>query len=144
MDIENEIITVVMKSFKENKDFKDIPIISDSDITPTTFPCIYFYQADSYDSSDKHTASREEKGNIVLFEAFVYSNTANKAKSECKNIFKVLNDVMRIEGFHKMTETPLTPQANTVKAIRFARYKAEASADTYMDGKQKRHYIYYV
>lgn len=144
MDIENEIITSVIEVFKKNKNYSSIPIISDSDKVPTQFPCIYFYQADTQDVKDKHTASREEKAAIVIFEAYIYSNATNSAKAECKKIMAILNGLMREEGFDKTTETPLTPKANTVKAIRFARYKAEASSETYMDGKRKRHYINFI
>lgn len=146
IDIENQIFTNIRNAIKASTDYSDIVLTSDPSYTPAKFPCVFFCQSDSYPTAAKHTSSREDRFETVVFEAYVYSNKTSGAKTECKKILSIIDEEMRIEGFTRTTETPLAPAANTVKAIRFARYRAEASSKTYIDesdGKPRtRNYIF--
>ncbi len=146
IDVENQIFTNVRNAIKADPTFADTVITSDPSYVPVKFPAVFFCMTDSYPTANKHTSSREERFETVVFEAYVYSNKTSGSKAECKKLMSIINQTMQITGFSQTTETPLTPAANTVKAIRFSRYRAEASSDTYTieeDGKKyTRNYIY--
>jgi hypothetical protein len=143
IDVENQIITNVIEAFTGTK-YEDIYISSDPARTPNTFPCVYIAQTDSYETRNTRPASREQLFETVVFECYVYSNKTSGAKMECKNVMTIIDESMRIQGFTRSTETPLMPSVDTVKAIRFSRYTANASTVKYTDSdtNKQRNMIY--
>lgn len=141
IDVENQVITNVTEAFTGTQ-YADIYISSDPARTPNTFPCVYIAQADSYEDMRNRPASREQLFETVVFECYVYSNKTTGAKAECKKVMSVIDEAMRIQGFTLSTETPLMPNVDTVKAIRFSRYRANASTVKYTDNNKQRNIIY--
>lgn len=143
IDVENQVITYVTEAFNGTK-YEDIYLSSDPTRTPNTFPCVYIAQADSYEEQRTRTSSREQLFETVVFECYVYSNKTSGAKAECKGVMAVIDEAMRQQGFILSTETPLVPSIDTVKAIRFSRYRANVSTVKYTDTdtNKQRNMIY--
>lgn len=141
IDVENQVITFVTEAF-EGTNYEDIYLSSDPARTPNTFPCVYLAQSDAYEPASSRPASREQLFETVVFECYVYSNKTSGAKAECKKVMEIVDEAMRIHGFTLMTETPLMPNVDTVKAIRFSRYRANVSTVKYTDAEKQRNIVY--
>lgn len=143
IDVENQVITYITEAFA-GTDYEDIYISSDPARTPNSFPCVYLAQSDSYEETGTRPATRQQLFETVVFEVYVYSNKTTGSKAQCKAVMKIIDNAMRIQGFTQSTETPLTPTVDTVKAIRFSRYKAKVSAVKYTDtDTNKERYMIY-
>jgi len=140
IDVENQVITFVTEAFAGTT-YEDIYLSSDPARTPNTFPCVYLAQSDAYEPSSR-PATREQLFETVVFECYVYSNKTTGAKAECKKVMEIVDEAMRIHNFTLMTETPLMPNVDTVKAIRFSRYRANVSTVKYTDADKQRNIIY--
>ena len=129
-DIENLIIDKVDKAL-ETGGYKDILGSSYQDV-PASFPWVFFEQADSYESVDKHSSSRDNNYDIVVFEADIYSNKDSGAKAECKAIMQIIDNELALMGFARMTAQSMRPASEGYKARLFARYRAEVDRNKYI------------
>jgi hypothetical protein len=98
---------------------------------PPRFPAVYVIQTDSFEPRNARSSSRQELFNHITFDIEVYSNKASGKKSEAKAIMKIIDDVMRLDGFRRtdlnfvdLTETT----NNTVVARLLSRYTAEVDS----------------
>ena len=138
IDIENQIFTDVKNGFA-NTDYANITIFSDPPEKPK-FPCVMFFQSDAKPVS--HYASRADIMEEVTFTADIYSNKANGAKTECKEIATIIDNTMRILGFTRISSSPSFSMPDLAKARRVLKYRAIADSLTYTDGTRTRNFIH--
>ena len=138
VDIENQIFTDVKNGFT-GTDYANIKIFSDPPEKPS-FPCVLFYQSDAKPVT--HFASRATTMEQVTFTADIYSNKANGAKTECKEIATILDNTMRILGFTRISSSPSFSMPDMAKARRVLKYRANADTMTYSDGTRTRNFIH--
>lgn len=129
-DIENIIINRI-DTVLENAGYEDI-LLSDYENIPSEFPCVVFEQADSYERANTHNSSRENSHDTIVFEADIYSNKKNGAKSECKAIAQIIDAEMASLGFSRTANQPLKPTSDMYKARRFVRYRASVDSNKYI------------
>lgn len=129
-DIENIIINRI-DTVLENAGYHDI-LISDYENVPSEFPCVVFEQSDGYERTEYHNSSRENNVDVVVFEADIYSNKKNGAKSECKAIVQIIDTEMASLGFSRTANQPLKPTSNMYRARQLVRYRANVDSNKYI------------
>lgn len=129
-DIENIIINRI-NTVLDDAGYKDI-LISDYENVPSTFPCVVFEQSDSYEHTDQHNSSRTNNFDTVVFEADIYSNKKNGAKSQCKAIAQIIEAEMVSLGFSRTANQPLKPTSDMYKARQFVRYRGVVDSNKYI------------
>lgn len=124
IDIENAVYTKVYDTLK--KVFPDLYITADPVAIPSEYPCASIYEADSY-SYDKTQDSASNENHVnVMYEVYVFSNKTSGRKTECKNIFKVADEVLLAMGFTRTSKTPiLDPNGKDYRLV--GRYTAVVS-----------------
>ena len=109
IDPENEVYTKVATALRA--EFAGINISGEYVNAPSTFPHVYFTQADNtvvaHQTDDVHEMAH------VMFEVNVYSNKANGKKTECKKIMKKIDEVMFSINFRRTALTPVPNMENT-------------------------------
>ena len=130
IDIENRVFTMVYNAIMDSP-YSNAYVDSEIANVPPRFPAVYVIQTDSFEPRNARSSSRVELFNHVTFDIEVYSNKASGKKSEAKAIMKIIDDVMRFDGFRRtdlnfvdLTETT----NNTVVARLLSRYTAEVDS----------------
>lgn len=130
IDIENRVFTMVYNAIMASA-YSDAYVDSEIANVPPRFPAVYVIQTDSYEPRRARSSSREELFNHITFDIEVYSNKASGKKSEAKAIMKIVDDVMRLDGFRRtdLNFVDLTVKTNnTVVARLLSRYTAEVDS----------------
>ncbi len=130
IDIENRVFTMVYNAIMGSA-YSDAYVDSEIANVPPRFPAVYVIQTDSYEPRNARSSSREELFNHITFDIEVYSNKASGKKSEAKAIMKIVDDVMRLDGFRRtdLSFVDLTVKTNnTVVARLLSRYTAEVDS----------------
>lgn len=128
IDCENEVYTRVAKALREK--FPGINISSEYVHTPSSFPHVSLVQADNYAVGELQDTSGKENMGMSMMESNVYSNKTDGKKTECKNIVKVISDVMYSMNFRRTASTPV-PNLEDATIYRItSRFRAAT------DGKQ--------
>ena len=104
IDVENEVFDRVAKSLR--KSFPGIVVKSSLDLSPSVFPCACVEQiSNSAYNKTRDTGSNENHADVA-FEVNVYSN-AHNAKSECKAIIDVVDNLFNRMGFTRTSCIPV-------------------------------------
>lgn len=135
IDIENEIVNSINNAVQAYATDNEviIDVKSDRSVAPKTFPCVYIFEYDSYNSVGKQYATRRNTFDTLVYEADVYTDSVTGRKSEAKEILAVIDDRMRILGFTRTTkkDIDLTNDSQPVKRL-LARYQAEVDTKGYI------------
>lgn len=120
IDCENEVYTRIARVLRDK--FPGINIAGEYVNAPSSFPHVSITQSDNSVVSEQMTGSAEMAQ--VMFEINIYSNKADGRKTECKNIAKVIDDVMFKMNFKRMALTPIPNMEDATIYRIVARYRA--------------------
>lgn len=123
IDCENEVFDKVYTAL--NAKFPKMKITSEPTLSPAQFPCASIYEADNSVYSKTQDSGSNENHVKVMYEVYVFSNKKTGRKTECKNIFSVIDEKMLSLGFTRTTKQPLEPNNNIYQII--GRYEAVIS-----------------
>lgn len=123
IDCENEVFDIVYSALSAK--FPKIEVTSEPNLSPAKFPCASIYEADNSVYSKTQDSGSNENHVKVMFEVYVFSNKKTGRKTECKNIFNVIDEKMLSIGFTRTTKQPLQPTDNIYQMI--GRYEAVVS-----------------
>lgn len=123
IDCENEVFDEVYSALTSA--FTNIKVTSEPTLSPAQFPCASIYEADNSVYSKTQDSGSNENHVKVMYEVYVFSNKNTGRKSECKNIFNVIDKKMLSLGFTRITRQPLEPNNNIYQMI--GRYEAVIS-----------------
>ena len=97
IDIESKVYTPVAQALRNaGATVKGVYVNA-----PTSFPFVSIIESDNY--SAEMDNSDTEKFAVVMYEVNIYSNNANRKKSECKNLMAICSD-----AFYKMNFTRIS------------------------------------
>ena len=120
IDCENEVYTRIARVLRDK--FPGINIAGEYVNAPSSFPHVSITQSDNSVVSEQMTGSAEMAQ--VMFEINIYSNKADRRKTECKTIAKVIDDVMFRMNFKRMALTPIPNMEDATIYRIVARYRA--------------------
>lgn len=126
IDIENAVYTKVYNALKA--EFPTLAVTGDPVAAPSEFPCASIYEADNYSYAKTQDSSSNENHAGILYEVYVFSNKKSGHKTECKNIFKVADDVLLGLGFTRKSRTPINDIGGGVYCL-IGRYTAVVSEE---------------
>lgn len=127
IDIESKIYSPIAEALQT--EFPGIFVTSEPVATSSKFPAVSIVQQDNYMSYNKLDNSGRERFATVMFQVDVYSNKSSGRKSQCKEILKVVDDMMFAKNFTRLTATPI-PMPNEGYYRYTARYRAETDGET--------------
>jgi hypothetical protein len=120
IDCENEVYTRIARVLRDK--FPGINIAGEYVNAPSSFPHVSITQSDNSVVSEQMTGSAEMAQ--VMFEINIYSNKADGRKTECKDIAKVIDDVMFRMNFKRIALTPIPNMEDATIYRIVARYRA--------------------
>lgn len=126
VDIENEICNLVSAAL--HAEFPNITVYSKSVLSPSEFPSVSIEEGDNYTYLSTMDSSGVENHASVMYEVNIYSNKVNRQKSECKEIFAVLDKLLISKGFVRTMRKPVSMDDATKYRIT-VRYKAVVGKD---------------
>lgn len=119
IDCENEVYTRVVTVLRER--FPGIDLTGDYTKAPSSFPHVSITQSDNAVIAERTTGTKEMAQ--VMFEVNVYSNLQPGKKTECKQIMKVIDEVLFSMNFRRMVLTPVPNMEDATIYRLTARYR---------------------
>ena len=105
IDVENEVFNRIAKVLREI--FPSIVVYGEYVKSPASFPAVMIEE-----KANSVYQKTQDSGNIenhasVMYEVNVYSNKQSGKKSECKAIFKIIDDEFAAMGFTRILKEPI-------------------------------------
>ena len=100
VDIENDVFNAL--AVKLRAAFNPISIYGRYFKTPPVFPSVTIEERDNYVYEPSRTGTTIENHAVVMYEINVYSNRASGAKSQCKDVFALIDGEMAKMGFTRI------------------------------------------
>ena len=126
IDIENEVFTKIATELRSQ--FNGINVYGEDVRSPSSFPCVSIVEADNYTLRRTQDSGSNENHANLMYEVNVYSNKTSGKKTECKEIFAVIDDIMLGLGFTRSNKNPVTMDEATIYRI-VGRYVAIVSTN---------------
>lgn len=126
VDIENEVFTTIATELRSQ--FTGINVYGEDVRSPSSFPCVSIVEADNYTLRRTQDSGSNENHANVMYEVNVYSNKTSGKKTECKEIFAVIDEIMLGLGFTRSNKNPVTMDEATIYRI-VGRYVAIVSTN---------------
>lgn len=127
IDIESIIFQRLSTVLRAN--YSEISVYGEYVKTPAVFPCVTIEEKDNYVLERTRSSGGIENHAGLVYEINVYSNKKTGKKSQCKEIFSLIDREMQDMGF---TRTMLNPIPNIDDATIYrmvGRYKAVVSTN---------------
>jgi hypothetical protein len=127
INIESEVFNTLATELRA--EYSPISVYGEYVKAPSVFPCVTIEEKDNYVLERTQTSDGIENHAGLLYEINVYSNKSSGKKSQCKEIFTLIDGEMASMGF---TRTMLNPFPNEEDATIYrmiGRYKAVVSSD---------------
>lgn len=99
IDVENQVYTAVATTLRNR--FNKIYVTGTYTPKPPRFPCVFFMETDNSTWMDSADSDSLENHVSVTYTADIYSVKQTGAKSECKKIASVVDEVMGRLGFER-------------------------------------------
>ena len=118
IDIESKVYTPVAKALRDaGATVKGVYVNA-----PSKFPFVSITESDNY--SAEMDTSDTEKFAVIMYEVNVYSNDANRKKTECKKLMSICSDVFYKLNFTRISCLPV-PNLEDASIYRMtARFRA--------------------
>lgn len=126
IDIESEVFTKIATELRSQ--FTGINVYGEDVRSPSSFPCVSIVEADNYTLRRTQDSGSNENHANVMYEVNVYSNKTSGKKTECKEIFAVIDEIMLGLGFTRSNKNPVTMDEATIYRI-VGRYVAIVSTN---------------
>lgn len=126
IDIENEVFTKIATELRSQ--FNGINVYGEDVRSPSSFPCVSIVEADNYTLRRTQDSGSNENHANLMYEVNVYSNKTSGKKTECKEIFAVIDDILLGLGFTRSNKNPVTMDEATIYRI-VGRYVAIVSTN---------------
>ena len=128
IDFESQIYTDIVTKLRTELSSLNIKCKSITTYTPEEFPMVCIEEADNYANRYTRDTGSNENFADVMYEVNVYSNKANTAKSEAKQILGVIDAEFDKLGFTRTVKT-MIPMNNAQICRMVARYQATIGTD---------------
>lgn len=127
IDIESTIFERLSTLLRAN--YNPISVYGEYVKTPASFPCVTIEEKDNYVLERTQSSEGIENHAVLMYEINVYSNKKTGKKSQCKDIFSLIDREMQDMGFTRTMLNPI-PDMDDATIYRMAgRYKAVVSTN---------------
>ncbi|NLI60796.1 MAG: hypothetical protein GX375_05135 [Clostridiales bacterium] len=127
IDIENEIFTKIATTLRA--EFQPINVYGEMVKSPAEFPAVMIEE-----KSNEVLRWTQDSGNIenhvsLMYEVNIYSNKRVGKKTQCKDIFKIIDGEFAELGFTRTLKEPIPNVEDATIFRMIGRYTAIASTD---------------
>lgn len=129
IDIENELFTKLETRLRSEYYPQEISVYGEYVRVPALFPSVIITESDNYVLERTQTGTEVENHAIVVYEINVYSNKEIGKKSECKKIFKIIDEEIGELGFTRIMLNPVPNFEDSTIYRMTGRYRAVVSLD---------------
>lgn len=127
IDIESIIFKRLSTVLRAN--YSEISVYGEYVKTPAVFPCVTIEEKDNYVLERTQSSGGIENHAGLMYEINVYSNKKTGKKSQCKDIFSLIDREMQDMGFTRTMLHPI-PDIDDATIYRMVgRYKAVVSTN---------------
>lgn len=127
IDIENELYTQIATALRA--EFNPISIFGEMVKAPAVFPAVMVEEKDNSIYQRTQDSGNIENHAVLMYEVNIYSNKTSGKKTECKNIFKVIDEIFASNGFTRTLKEPIPNMEDATIFRMVGRYTAIASND---------------
>lgn len=127
IDIENELYTKIAVALRA--EFDPISVFGEMVKAPATFPAVMIEEKDNSIYQRTQDSGNIENHAVLMYEVNVYSNKQSGKKTECKNIFKIIDREFAELGFTRTLKEPIPNMEDATIFRMVGRYTAIASSD---------------
>lgn len=127
IDVENEVFNRIAKVLREN--FPSIVVYGEYVKSPASFPAVMIEEKANSVYQKTQDSGNIEKHASVMYEVNVYSNKQAGKKSECKAIFKLIDDEFAAMGFTRILKEPIPNLEDATIYRMVGRYTGIISTD---------------
>ena len=127
IDIESTIFERLSTVLRAN--YSNISVYGEYVKTPASFPCVTIEEKDNYVLERTQSSEGIENHAVLMYEINVYSNKKTGKKSQCKDIFSLIDREMQDMGFTRtmLNSIPDMDDATIYRMV--GRYKAVVSTN---------------
>ena len=126
IDVESMVLTRIKK--KVCSEFPGASFTSEEVRSSSEFPLVSVVETDNYTYENTIDSSSNENHAVIVFEVDAYSNKTTKKKTECKEIFALVDNEMLAIGFVRTMKNVIRDEDATVYRIK-GRYTAVVSEE---------------
>ncbi len=127
IDIENEIFTKIATSLRA--EFQPINVYGEMVKSPAEFPAVMIEEKDNSIYQRTQDSGNIENHANLMYEINVYSNKQSGKKTQCKDIFKIIDREFAELGFTRTLKEPIPNMEDATIFRMVGRYTAIASND---------------
>lgn len=109
IDIEPKIVDTIYNAVKAQNAYPDADVTTGFDLQTATFPCVVVSEIDNAPVRKTDTDDCAENYTRLIYEVSVYTDNANKAKTEGREILGIVDSALQGLKFRRMrTNQPLS------------------------------------
>ena len=127
IDIENELYTQIATALRA--EFTPISVFGEMVKAPAVFPAVMIEEKDNSIYQKTQDSGNIENHTVLMYEVNIYSNKQSGKKTECKNIFKVIDEIFASNGFTRTLKEPIPNMEDATIFRMVGRYTAIVSGD---------------
>ena len=127
IDIENELFDRIATRLRS--EFDPISVYGEFVKSPVEFPTVMIEEKANSSYQRTQDSGNLENHALLMYEVNVYSNKKVGKKSECKAIFKVIDDEFASMGFTRILKEPIPNIEDATIYRMVGRYTAVVSTD---------------
>jgi len=122
IDIENEVFNRIATRLRE--EFNPISVYGEYIKSPAVFPAVIIEERGNSAHERTQDSGSVENHARLMYEVNVYSNKQSGKKSECKSIFKVIDEEFASMGFTRTLKEPISNLEDATIYRMIGRYTA--------------------
>lgn len=127
IDIENEVFTQIATKLRE--EFNGISVYGEYTKAPAKFPAVSIEEKANTVYQRTQDSGNIENHASLMYEVNVYSNKKTGKKSECKDIFSVIDDEFSSMGFTRILKDTIPNLEDATIYRMIGRYTAIVSKE---------------
>ena len=127
IDIENEVFTQIATKLRE--EFNGISVYGEYTKAPAKFPAVSIEEKANTVYQRTQDSGNIENHASLMYEVNVYSNKKTGKKSECKDLFSVIDDEFSAMGFTRILKDTIPNLEDATIYRMIGRYTAVVSTD---------------
>lgn len=108
IDIQNMIVDAIFNAVKAENAYPNADVTTGFDMKTAVFPCVVIEEVNNAPLRSTDTDDCAENHTRLVYEVSVYTNDISKAKTEGRNILKIVDDTLQGLKFRRTrTNQPL-------------------------------------
>lgn len=109
IDIQNMIVDAIFNAVKAENAYPNADVTTGFDMKTAVFPCVVIEEVNNAPLRSTDTDDCAENHTRLVYEVSVYTNDISKAKTEGRNILKIVDDTLQGLKFRRTrTNQPLS------------------------------------